>query len=308
MQSFSCSSHYDTVGNVVTDDSVKDDGFYQMGKARSYSWSTAGIVTDIVTGLEWKDDYSDNGGSIKYTNWDGALDYCPIFGLDNGGWRLPSSEELETLVDNGRYNPSVTENIFEHISSDYYWSTTTHVGYTSYAWSVHFSNGGLLNARKTNNGYVRCVRGGQLETSNFSRDDATEIVTDTTTGLLWQDNEIVVTTKRLWQEAIDYCENNMTLGGHNDWRPPNINELLSIADRTQWDPAIDIRYFFNISPDEYWSSTTLASTTPGAWLVYFSYGGSDYFVKTNTYYVRCVRGGQIDTSVSLPPVIMYLLD
>ncbi len=69
-------------GNVITDGSVKDDGFYQMGKARSYDRSSVGVVKDNATGLEWQDNYSDNGGSIKYANWQGALDYCSVLGLD----------------------------------------------------------------------------------------------------------------------------------------------------------------------------------------------------------------------------------
>ena len=42
----------------------------------------------------------------------------------------------------------------------------------------------------------------------------------------------------------------------------------------------------------YWSSTTYASDTNRAWLVYF-YGGSTYhFGKSTNYDVRCVRAGQ----------------
>ncbi len=310
---------YDTDGTVVTDGSVKDDGFYQIGKARSYSRSAAGVVTDQITGLEWQDNVDSaykswltlenyTNGNYHDTSGDTATTYCSDLTLDGGEWRLPSIEELETLVDNGKYNPSVTENIFEHISSSRYWSSTADAYATSYAWIVHFGYGNSNGGYKTDDYYVRCVRGGQLETSNFSRDDATEIVTDSTTGLQWQDNEIVETATRKWQEAIDYCENDMALGGHNDWRLPNSKELLSIADRTRWDPAVDTTYFFNILSSAYWSSTTYAGYTSSAWFVTFSSGGSGGNVKADGLYVRCVRGGQFDTSASLPPVIMYLLD
>ncbi len=238
-------------GNVITDGSVKDDGFYQMGKARSYDRSSVGVVKDNATGLEWQDNYSDNGGSIKYANWQGALDYCSVLGLDGGGWRLPSIEELETSLDYGKYNPSVTENIFEHISSLDYWSSTAYANDTSHAWSVNFQSGYFSTLDKLYGTYVRCVRGGQLETSNFSRDNATEVVTDSTTGLQWQDNEAAKTTMKEWQDAIDYCENDVTLGGHNDWRLPNSKELLSIADWSRYDPVVDTTYFFNVSSYSY---------------------------------------------------------
>ena len=44
------------------------------------------------------------------------------------------------------------------------------------------------------------------------------VVTDSTTALQWQDNEVVF---RSWDESIDYCE-ALSLNGHNDWRLPNV--------------------------------------------------------------------------------------
>ncbi len=296
-----------------------DDGFYQMGKARSYSRSAAGVVADHTTGLEWQDDVDSvqkpwvtqknyDNGNYDDTSGDTATTYCRDLTLDGGGWRLPSIKELETLVDSSKDDPSVAENVFHRISSSGYWSTATYADYTSSAWVVHFSYGNSGSYTKDSNGYVRCVRVGQLQPSNFSRDDVTEIVTDSTTGLQWQDDEIVKTTDRTWSEAIDYCENDMVLGGHNDWRLPNKNELLSIIDRLRYHPAIDVTYFINTALNYYWSSTTLASHADYAWTVNFDYGFSGNYNKGNNCYVRCVRGGQFDISASLPPVIMYLLD
>ncbi len=119
-----------------------------------------------------------------------------------------------------------------------------------------------------------------------------DIVSDSHTGLQWQDNEIVETAARTWQAAIDYCENTLTLGEHNDWRLPNKKELLSIADRSRYSPAIDTAYFLNTASSRYWSSTTSAYNTSYAWYVYFKYGSSVSRNKANDYYVRCVRGGQ----------------
>ena len=135
-----------------------------------------------------------------------------------------------------------------------------------------------------------------------------EIVNDGTTGLQWQDNEIVKTTTRTWQAAIDYCENDLALGDHNDWRLPNKKELLSIADRSRYSPSLDMDTFENVSSYYYWSSTTYVSYTSYAWYVYFRSGdSSNGGSKDSNDYVRCVRGGQFDDS-ALPPVIMYLLD
>jgi hypothetical protein len=59
------------------------------------------------------------------------------------------------------------------------------------------------------------------------RDNADGTVSDLVTGLMWQQahNE-----KRLgWYVAKRRCE-ALTLGGHSDWRLPNVKELFSIAD------------------------------------------------------------------------------
>ncbi len=42
--------------------------------------------------------------------------------------------------------------------------------------------------------------------------------------------------------------------------------------------------------DDYWSSTTYADNTDNAWIVNFLDGYPYDDNKTNTYYVRCVRG------------------
>ena len=171
---------YDVNGNEVTDGSVKDDGYYQMGKARSYSRSDAGVVTDHATGLQWQDDVESvekpwltqenydkctgnndqekDESKCTDTSGDTAATYCSTLALDGGGWRLPTIEELETLVDYGHYNPSVKSGVFQHITLNGYWSSTTSVGVINYVWLVWFAEGNLDNDVKAGNRFVRCVR------------------------------------------------------------------------------------------------------------------------------------------------------
>ena len=118
-----------------------------------------------------------------------------------------------------------------------------------------------------------------------------DIVTDTSTGLQWQDDVDAKNNTRTWSGAIDYCE-NLTLGGYSDWRLPNINELKSIVDRSKYSPAI-ADGFSNVRSGYYWSSTTRANDSDVAWVVSFYYGSvSNYGVKNRSHYVRCVRAGQ----------------
>lgn len=127
-----------------------------------------------------------------------------------------------------------------------------------------------------------------LALAEFTRDDANGIVTDIVTGLQWQDD--AVGSVMAWEEAIGHCE-TLELGPYTDWRLPNLNELTSLVDDTRVNPAIS-PVFVNTASSYYWSSTTFAGTTSGAWLVYFNYCGRSPSLKTGSFYVRCVRAGQ----------------
>lgn len=130
----------------------------------------------------------------------------------------------------------------------------------------------------------------------ITRDVATGIVSDSTTGLQWQDNEVGTATT--WEDAIDRCE-NLTLGTHSDWRLPNVNELKSIVDRSRIYPAIKEGLVNTVaSPNDYWSSTTYERDKNRAWCTDFASGtvhrkiiADDNSSKSSNNYVRCVRGG-----------------
>ena len=124
--------------------------------------------------------------------------------------------------------------------------------------------------------------------ADFSR-DANGIVSDSRTGLEWQDNSSAV-KQAIWTDALAYCE-ALTLGTHNDWRLPNVSELDGIADRTTFNPAMNAT-FTNVISNGYWSSTTYASNASNAWVMGFNYGNDVNDAKTNSFYVRCVRDGQ----------------
>jgi len=121
----------------------------------------------------------------------------------------------------------------------------------------------------------------------FVRDDVKEIVTDNFSHLMWQDNSDAKSIKMSWDDSVKYCH-NLTLGGYDDWRLANFNELFALADRSKNAPAISM-VFINIMLGDYWTSTTFADDTSKAWAVLF-YNGDDFLMdKTKSLYVRCVR-------------------
>ncbi len=299
---------YDEFGNVVTDGSIKDDGYYQAGKARGYSCNHIDrIVIDNATGLQWNDSVS-----IK-KKWEDASDdtaaaYCTALPTSKYPWRLPTIQELQTLVDNSQFNPALSAGIFSNIEVFVsYWSSTAHANIIDQAWGILFYDGTTDYYDKSSELFVRCVQGKSLIPSSFSRSGS--IVTDSTTGLQWQDNYVAGNWTEEWVSAIDYCENILTLGGYTDWRLPNINELSSIVDFTRQLPAIN-PIFENVKYSiGYNSSTTVANFPDKAWRINFRYGTrkrGDKIVSPKSA-LRCVRGGQVNISIN-PSIIMYLLD
>ncbi|MFO0855715.1 MAG: DUF1566 domain-containing protein [Planctomycetia bacterium] len=114
-------------------------------------------VLDKETGLVWE-----KSPDTTRRTWTNAIYYAYDKNVGGRkGWRLPTVEELASLVDPTRSNPALPSgHPFANVQSDYYWSSTTVVGGTSVAWNVHFYAGGVYYDDKTNNYYVWCVRGG----------------------------------------------------------------------------------------------------------------------------------------------------
>jgi len=118
-----------------------------------------------------------------------------------------------------------------------------------------------------------------------------EIVTDSKTKLMWQDNNDAKTVTKNWQGAIDYCE-ALNFGGYTDWRLPNTRELRSIVDYSRSNPAMNPA-FVNVTIHYYYgSSTSLSGKTDYAWDVSFYEGHVSGGYKYDSLYVRCVRGGR----------------
>lgn len=117
-----------------------------------------------------------------------------------------------------------------------------------------------------------------------------ETVSCSKSGLMWQDNSDVITSKKTWQDAISYCE-SLTLAGYNDWRLPNLNELRSIVDYEK-PSGVGVKIkdgFENISSSRYLTSSTVVSSSSNAWAIYFFNGFDDWEKKSSSRHFRCVR-------------------
>ena len=126
--------------------------------------------------------------------------------------------------------------------------------------------------------------------AEFTRAD-TGIVTDSQTGLEWQDSYVNNSVPYKYaNDAINYC-NDLDLEG-TGWRLPNINELKSLIVDTQFAPSIDA-VFQNTVNNYYWSSTTRKTSSDYRWSINFENAtitNARPIQNSNYYsYIRCVR-------------------
>lgn len=117
-------------------------------------------------------------------------------------------------------------------------------------------------------------------------------VTDTVTGLMWQQadgGEMTV------ENAAAFCE-NLTLGGHDDWRLPTAQEAFSVLNQGKSNPALDVSIFTNTDAEYWWTSEQDATNANKIWVTNKG-GGIGNHLKTETIsaggtkkiHVRAVR-------------------
>jgi len=118
------------------------------------------------------------------------------------------------------------------------------------------------------------------------KDNGNGTISDKSTGLMWQ--KIASSEQIIWSDSIITAE-ALTLAGYTDWRLPNVLELLSIVDWTQYDPCINHTFFPYTLSDIYWSSTTSVSNDVEVHA--FDFGSSTLVksVKNTLLFFRAVR-------------------
>ena len=109
-----------------------------------------GWIKDNLLGLDW------GPSSDKTMNWADAKKYA----IDKGG-RLPTVDELSSLVDRSKRNPATDPIFTDTKTDDYYWTGTELAGGSGGAWFVGFSSGVVGSYGEDSNGYVRPVRSSQ---------------------------------------------------------------------------------------------------------------------------------------------------
>ena len=117
-------------------------------------------------------------------------------------------------------------------------------------------------------------------------------VTDTITGLMWQQNdggEMTIENARV------YCD-TLTLAGYTNWRLPTAHEAFSILNQQYTNPAMDAGVFTNTKAEYWWTSTIQANDVTKIWVTNAG-GGIGNHPKSETisaggtkyFHVKAVR-------------------
>lgn len=125
-----------------------------------------GTITDKATSRIWqKCSYGLSGtncgsGTATTITWTIAISYCNGLSLAGKTWRLPSINELRSIVDYSKTSsPLIDTNSFPAtVVGSYYYSSTT-VGGGANAKRMEFGAASENFGLKTGSAYVRCVSG-----------------------------------------------------------------------------------------------------------------------------------------------------
>jgi hypothetical protein len=127
------------------------------GRFQVLSQFNGAAVLDKETGLVWE-----QAPSTTEQPWFNAVLGC--YSNDVGGrkgWRLPTIEELTSLIDPTRSDPSLpVDHPFSGVQSNLYWSTTAEFNFTTNAWVLNLDDGQVNTAPRSGLLFRWCVRGG----------------------------------------------------------------------------------------------------------------------------------------------------
>ena len=268
------------------------------------AWS---CVKDNITGLIWEVKTAENAKKIvpfnetdTFTQSQNTQKLC---GLNN--WRLPTIQELQSIVDYSvpLPNPTIDVNFFPNSSNEIYWSQSPYTKNQNDMWTLYFNDGSIFDQTKTTLSAVRLVSetAPSSEKKYIISDNGQEVL-DLQTNLIWRrcvegmtwngktcvPENISGETYFMFQEALQRAS-NQAAETKKAWRLPNIKELTSLMDYSQIDMAIDSNAFPATPNAQSWSSSSYSADAFFSWIVHFYYGKVYFDYTEDMGIVRLVR-------------------
>ena len=145
----SCSSGYvtvsidvffSTVSTYTTEECVRDDltGYIWEGKTTSGIRSGTNTYTNYDSNYSGGVDINSSGNSIGYVN---AVNTSALCGYMD--WRMPTKEELKTVVDNSTISNyfKINTTWFPNTQNTYYWTSSPYANVETYASTINLYGG-----------------------------------------------------------------------------------------------------------------------------------------------------------------------
>lgn len=278
------------------------------------------IILDRLTGLQWLRDA--NYAEFPLT-WQEALDFVHEMNqlqyLGFNDWRVPNRRELRSLVDLQSENPALPKDYpFENLFQSWYWTSTSAVINPAYAWYVHMEGARMFYGGKDQSYFLWPVRGkssttlpvtgqkycydtkGQRISCDGSGQDGeyqyglkwpklrftlfNSVVYDHMSNLCWLKKANLTQNPVSWTQGLNEITLLNQKDGSRRWRLPNINELESLVDCSQANPALPQDTVFEDIQDTYWSSTTSMYEPDWAWALYLDKGAVGVGQKMGPYF------------------------
>jgi len=250
-------------------------------------------------------------------------------------WRLPNANELQSLINVEEPMTSSWLNTqgYFNVQEDFYWSSTTTAFSPDSAWGISMKRGFVIDFSKNETLFVWPARGLTTlpaliwqtgQTVSFFEGDDGELqagvpwpvprfidhgdgtITDSLTGLMWLKDATCLGIN-IWRNTALYITDFNTYpenyssrcydytASYDDWRLPNLKELQSLIDYSQYEPPLPSGHpFKNVQSSYfyYWTSSTYSNDPKGAWSVDIWYGIVYPFIKELQFFIWPVRGGK----------------
>ncbi len=136
---------YDTDGQVISCGGTGQDGEFRHGK----NWCepqfeiTDNAAIDLKTGLCWIIKADLTGRPVTWSDALQAIAQLNRKSNETAIWRLPNINEMESLVDSSTHSPALPEGHPFREIRDSYWSSTTSVFETDWAWALYLNKGAV---------------------------------------------------------------------------------------------------------------------------------------------------------------------
>jgi hypothetical protein len=231
-------------------------------------------------------------------------------------WRLPTREELRSLVD---YTipypgPTIQSNFFPNTIAQFYWSSSADAGDEESAWGTGFAFGYDYAYFKADAVHVRLVSGKNNFPNNISNtaicQNKITPPSDTPNARFVQNNDGTVFDRysgNTWMQCSlgqkwknGTCDGNarkMSLStaqtvikkNYPEWRLPQLKEITAIVELHCINPAINQVFFPNTPATDFWTATEFVNRNEYAWLVNFLYAESHVDHVSKNALVRLVK-------------------